>query len=660
MLLDLFRIKSFSIEGSNRLYPNGIDWELRPGINVIVGGTGLGKTTLVNALLFGLFGPLGQSSKQSKLRNIPNIGSEYFHDRLGSTEQAMNPSILVVAEIGDVCLHIKRDLITGKIIELESDGGQVALKNYEDILVNATGLTDFKNQLLHLVDHLLYVGEHRYLVAWDNQIQNEVMTLLFREPAEYQNVNDLWEKAQSADSSFRNLRHHAGIAEKNFEELRESSLSSVENVEVRRTELQSASRRAENQRDAVRSRFKDEKNKLQALQNDLDELQWQYDELAWKIDETSELDADLELANNLASSPNAKSTYAALLRIASQPGKELCPSCGRMPSAESKQLRAIQKLVENGQCPLCAGEYRGINQDAPTSQNNNAISELEKEIRAVGKRLMKKAVEREKTSSRLVAIEQEVNRTEGVLQSAREAEWHFRLDAPPSFIDAIEAKRLTMQDLRERSNKEEDHRNRYVSELQRVLNELNKNLSEIDAEIAACFSHFAGMFLDQKCEVEFDKHGTRTHRPGPQLDPPHSAFFPIVDDVPRNSPDTLSEAQRLFMDLAFRMALLDVWHKRTGKTTTVVVETPEGSVDIAYMSRVATMLSAFSEKGHSLIVTTNLNNYEFLPSLLSSTPQKEREGRILNLLDKGNPNPIQVQFADKFSGIIKAATAGEG
>lgn len=73
------------------------------------------------------------------------------------------------------------------------------------------------------------------------------------------------------------------------------------------------------------------------------------------------------------------------------------------------------------------------------------------------------------------------------------------------------------------------------------------------------------------------------------------------------------------------------------------------------MSRVAGMLAAFSEKGHTLIVTTNLNNYEFLPGLLSSTPVNEREGRILNLLENGNPNPIQLEFIDKFLEIIKAS-----
>lgn len=655
MLLDLFRIKSISVEDSSRLYPNGINWEIKSGINVIVGGTGLGKTTLVNALLFGLFGPLGRSSKLSKKRDIPHIDQEYFHERLGSTKQTMNPRISVQAEIGDLSIHVQRDLITGKITEFKSNEEQTDIKKYEEILVKATGLTDFKKELLHLVDHLLYAGEHRYLIAWDNEIQNEVLTLLFREPAEYQAVKELWGKAKSADSTFRNLRYQAGEAEKILEKFMESTPGSVESVEAQRNELRSASERAENQREAVRNRFNNERNNHQVLQNTLDELQWQYDELARKLDETSSVDADAELAQILASSPNAKSTYAALLRVASNPGKELCPGCGSLPSAKSKRLQTIQKLVENGLCPLCGTDHLLKEKNIPSSRDTPVMSELEREIRRVASQLRKMAVEQEKTHSRLIAIEQEVKRVEEDLQAAREAEWRFRLETPPSPVDAIEVKRLTAQELRTRCSKEEKNRNQFVSKLEKSLDELNTSLSEIDAEIAECFSHFAGMFLDQKCEVEFDDLGEKAQRPGPQLDPPHSAFYPIVDGVPRNSPESLSEAQGLFMDLAFRMALLDVWHKRTGKTATLVVETPEGSVDIAYMSRVAGMLAAFGEKGHTLIVTTNLNNYEFLPGLLSSTPVNEREGRILNLLDNGNPTPIQLEFIDKFSEIIKAS-----
>jgi hypothetical protein len=106
------------------------------------------------------------------------------------------------------------------------------------------------------------------------------------------------------------------------------------------------------------------------------------------------------------------------------------------------------------------------------------------------------------------------------------------------------------------------------------------------------------------------------------------------------------------------MAVLDVWHQQTGGTATIIVETPEGAVDLAYMGRVAQMLKVFANQGHTLLVTTNLNNDVFLPELMSSDPPAERQKRILNLLALGRPRPVQTETENKarFEGILKAVT----
>ncbi|MDZ4816870.1 MAG: hypothetical protein SGI71_11465 [Verrucomicrobiota bacterium] len=44
MIKDWINLTRVTIEGADRLYPNGLDWILAPGINAIIGGTGLGRT----------------------------------------------------------------------------------------------------------------------------------------------------------------------------------------------------------------------------------------------------------------------------------------------------------------------------------------------------------------------------------------------------------------------------------------------------------------------------------------------------------------------------------------------------------------------------------------------------------------------------------------
>jgi hypothetical protein len=101
------------------------------------------------------------------------------------------------------------------------------------------------------------------------------------------------------------------------------------------------------------------------------------------------------------------------------------------------------------------------------------------------------------------------------------------------------------------------------------------------------------------------------------------------------------------------MAVIDVWHQITTGRVTMIVETPEGAVDIAYMERVAKMIRTFGNQGHTLIITTNLNNDIFLPEVMSQWPSHDRATHILNLLEKGNPRPVQIEHKPYFDDILK-------
>ena len=115
MLLDLFQLKSVEITGKNSLYPNGINWKLLSGLNIIVGGTGLGKTTLINAVLFGLFGDLGKSSN----RETESVTCQYFSERFGKG----NPTNIVIeAEFAGKIVFLKRELSSGRVVEVRING----------------------------------------------------------------------------------------------------------------------------------------------------------------------------------------------------------------------------------------------------------------------------------------------------------------------------------------------------------------------------------------------------------------------------------------------------------------------------------------------------------------------------------------------------------
>ena len=212
--------------------------------------------------------------------------------------------------------------------------------------------------------------------------------------------------------------------------------------------------------------------------------------------------------------------------------------------------------------------------------------------------------------------------------------------------------RIAIDQMRKRESEAKKERDKHLVSLKKELTKTNAVFEKIQSEIATAFKKYASLYLDEPCDVKFLKESELPGKRGPQVKAPHAAFFPVVSGHTRPSAQALSEAQRAFVDLAFRMAVIDVWHHVTNGTVTMIVETPEGAVDIAYMERVATMLRTFGDQGHTLIITTNLNNDIFLPEVMARWPKPDRAAHILNLLEQGSPRPVQTANKKHFDAIL--------
>ena len=73
----------------------------------------------------------------------------------------------------------------------------------------------------------------------------------------------------------------------------------------------------------------------------------------------------------------------------------------------------------------------------------------------------------------------------------------------------------------------------------------------------------------------------------------------------------LSESQRYFLDIALRMALIEY----SGQEGCMLIDTPEGSLDIAYESRAGRMFASFAASSHDIIMTANINSSQLLLQL---------------------------------------------
>src|SRR5208337_3177220 len=114
-----------------RLYPRNIDWALAPGINAIIGGTALGKTTLVYALQYAVFGKMVANVNE-------RIEREFFKDRLtkrtGKKLQDHPPVVHVEFAAGGSAFVVERNLVTGGLLEVTCDGAKLKANKYEETL----------------------------------------------------------------------------------------------------------------------------------------------------------------------------------------------------------------------------------------------------------------------------------------------------------------------------------------------------------------------------------------------------------------------------------------------------------------------------------------------------------------------------------------------
>lgn len=81
----------------------------------------------------------------------------------------------------------------------------------------------------------------------------------------------------------------------------------------------------------------------------------------------------------------------------------------------------------------------------------------------------------------------------------------------------------------------------------------------------------------------------------------------------------LSESQRFFIDIALRMAIVTFVCSKTTASTSMLIDTPEGSLDIAYETNAGSMFYEYIAANQKMIITANLNSSGLIQTLAGKT-----------------------------------------
>lgn len=682
-------IHNFSVS-NYQLYPGddgqGFAYDVQSGVNIIVGVNGLGKTTLLNMLLKLVAGP-------SYIRAIDGLGmgsreetqtlslQRFFSARV--RDAAATATATATLGFGTKRLTVTRKLSNLAITYLKVDDlevGAATAEAYEDrfkqAVLELTGLQQYYDYLL-LVHFVFFFLEDRQALIWDEDAQAEVLRVLYYDPTSQITYRTLYNKIAQYDSEIRNTqnvlqRHEKNLQAELLKRADDTSRGELKSLLKTLGTLKGSMAVLEDKTEELNSARLESRDRVEALR-------------AQREAKVSKARAAHEeyLRTEFADAENE-----ALYAVASVISDRGCILCG---SQTERAKLAVQKRLDVHHCPLCdAGpgerEHFHSNEDKETllehaqsfeiqaEEDGQNIAELDRQIVQLSDEyelLMKRLVEQRKQH-------QEVQLQVKLLESG--------MPKDADDIKELQNKLLGFRDLLDHTKQEKAEAELALAS---IVDPGEAKVAEMADAIIRRFQEYITGFMAETCILQYDVRekkigqGSSTVKfrfPGFSVRLTSGVFKEEASN--RLTPRDVSESQREFIDLAFRMSLIAEITSRS--PAMLVVETPEASLDSVFVPRAGTMIRHFlqvkPESPNFLIASTNLNREAMIPALFGvisqseaeqlviagdknlfdqrvaiAVPRAEREGRMVNLLQIAAKNAALTKYEGEYTDEFEKA-----
>jgi len=603
----------------------------------LAGANGLGKSTFLTVVLYGLTGLVREPSY--RLRSVEeferdNVGfaKEYFSGRIvgGDRDSA---EVEIVFELGAHTLSVRRGFFSSQVVDWsvrgpEGDSPSDAT-SYEAAVCSLTGLGSF-GQFSFLIHYVLAFDEHRELLFWNPALLTSVLYLLVGwDPQEAMRADHLAREVEKVDSRVRNLQWDI--------------TKSREYISKLQQDYEKASDEAE-----------DARGKHRQLHDEVRQLQEKVDiatkQRLYVSAQIAERDASLNLLRSRYSQLfNQLLRSAQAYRLGSHPiiqraiASGVCELCGAQSPAVA---RAVSELLDSADCPLCRSLLvRDQGAELPVWAE---LASLDQELTAAEKAL--DTLRKEQTELALGLEE---------MSTALEAKASqlLELDALPTDLGAsgagrseaidvlVNAQRQNMDAIRGLKERAQQERKRLKNELLTLRQRLKLSYREAELDFVPKFRALAMKFTGLEVGIQLEEQIV-DHKPQIRL-------VLELGDTQRQQSHQLSESQRFFLDIALRMAFVLHVSQEAGM---MLIDTPEGSLDIAYETNAGQMLSDFALQGRQLILTANINSSGLLRTMARTCGSSHLE--LQRMIDWATLSEVQAQHADLFErelGAIRAA-----
>ncbi len=645
MCRQIFLPELLSIRIENyTLYPSGLDYtyDFVKGVNLVLGGNGMGKTTFVNIIKFGLIGlykkarDLTRTYRDRAIVKRLLYPADFFSAKKDdSIKTEGEAKITLCFNINNSSFEVCRSLDSGCLLSVRVNGntvkGQIiseeryeGLKESEqrDFLLNLyeQKISQFSNltfdDLIFFVNEILFFGENHNTVLWNEgvdgrtDVQNELFNKYFNEPDLDMQRQDMQRKARYYDSLSRHRSEDMRVITKLIEKMRNLPIENSNDVSPTidivsiKSQIESIGEKIE----LIHSKQEAYNNEITITQGEINRNSLQ----ASKLDEEKK-GIERELHASLWETLHP--LYDVFVKNIQM--NHLCPMCSQ---TADNLLQKINASVSR--CFACDNEIHQSDNAELTAKYKEITSEHRNIYQSIANK-QRKIHTIEDGLAQLDKEFREIELQRRVLQQQlRELEYKRASSLEPDKLQTLDDERNKLAQEKENFQQMSARCAATAQELTcKIEDEILSNVSRF----SAIFASYAERFLGVPCSLEYTSYdGSGVKR-----------FYPVVDGKVRKQEESLSESQRFFIDHSFRMSILTFFYQ---SPSFYIVETPDSSLDLSYEQNAASVFLQFLKKPNIVIVTSNLNNGSFVNYL---TSDKNISFSMVGLPDIAKKSAIQ-------------------
>ncbi|MGE4263302.1 MAG: AAA family ATPase [Desulfovibrio sp.] len=634
------------------LFPGGDDGkeglhiQFLPGLLLVLGANGLGKTTLVTMLYRLLTGPydilaINSSTELGTVKlsssPLPSQRRRHFAERV--TDSGQRATARVQLRFGESKVVITRKLEDLSLVRLEVEGEQSPIVDEEDFqqkIIELVGVWSFGDWIL-LLRYLVFYFEDRKALVWDPTAQRQLLRALLLQSSDAERWTLSEREVLKLDSDVRNtgavLHRREKALSKN--DTKEANSDGLREVLATLTQMQEADL-ARNERLRV-SLVEIESGRIEARRAQM-QAEDDYESCLRGYEHA-------KLSALHARFPTQDVTARYILSHMVTTGD--CLVCGEhVPDFAN----LLDKRISEKKCLLCSSPCVESPQDEATDIHELRISKAKSALSEAEAVLRKTKYEFNYLSKDVDNITTELHKIQTEMDHRR-VEIDSIFNRLPLKGAELSRQRTELQGLRSSYESEKVQLASMRKSFSDDMEIWKRHFATRAEEIITSFQEYADEFLLEECRLSWaptlaplGQTGMRIEFPAFALDMKGGSF---TSSVRRVGPTQVSESQKEFIDLAFRMALMAV---AGAGGASLVVDAPESSLDAIFVQKAANVFARFAEpeRDNRLLITSNLIDGKYIPSLLETMDADEKQRRVVNLFNIAVPTTAVQQFSAEY------------